>query len=71
VLECAGRVPEQATDVAAMDQTRRTFEAAAKLTDGVRERAVAHGPRPQPTASATAPTHTQQPVSTHVCEGQR
>ncbi|WP_331720282.1 relaxase domain-containing protein (plasmid) [Streptomyces sp. NBC_00289] len=57
----ADRVPEQATDVAAMDQTRRTFEAAAKmaakLTDGVRDRAVAHGPRPQP----TAPTHTQQP----------
>lgn len=58
----AGRVPEQATDVAAMDQTRATFEAAAakmaaKLTDGVRDRAVAHGPRPQP----TAPTHTQQP----------
>lgn len=51
----AGRVPEQATDVAAMDQTRRTFEAAAakmaaKLTDGVRDRAVAHGPRPQSTS---------------------
>ncbi|MEU9471304.1 MobF family relaxase [Streptomyces avermitilis] len=62
----AGRVPEQATDVAAMDQTRRTFEAAAakmaaKLTDGVRDRAVAHGPRSQPTALATTPTHTQQP----------
>ncbi|MEU3620043.1 MobF family relaxase [Streptomyces sp. NPDC006872] len=62
----AGRVPEQATDVAAMDQTRRTFEAAAakmaaKLNDGVRERAVAHGPRPQPTAPTTPPTHTQQP----------
>jgi hypothetical protein len=58
----ADRVPEQATDVAAMDQTRATFEAAAtkmaaKLTDGVRDRSVAHGPRPQP----TAPTHTQQP----------
>ncbi|MFD9286472.1 hypothetical protein ACFWD7_56930 [Streptomyces mirabilis] len=61
----AGRVPEQATDVAAMDQTRRTFEAAAKmaakLTDGVRDRAVARGPRPQPTAPAAPPTHTQQP----------
>jgi hypothetical protein len=58
----AGRVPEQVTDVAAVDQTRRTFEAAAakmaaKLQDGVRDRAVAHGPRPQP----TAPTHAQQP----------
>jgi hypothetical protein len=62
----AGRVPEQATDVAALDQTRATFEAAAakmaaKLTDGVRDRAVAHGPRPQPTATTTTPTHTQQP----------
>ncbi|MFD3821869.1 MobF family relaxase, partial [Streptomyces sp. NPDC058625] len=62
----AGRVPEQATDVAAMDQTRATFEAAAakmaaKLTDGVRDRAVAHGPRPQPTAPTTSSTHTQQP----------
>lgn len=62
----AGRVPEPATDVAAMDQTRRTLEAAAvkmtaKLTEGVRGRAVAHGPRPQPTASATSPTHAQRP----------
>ncbi|MFE2609933.1 MobF family relaxase [Streptomyces mirabilis] len=62
----AGRVSEQATDVAAMDQTRRTFEAAAakmaaKLQDGVRDRAVASGPRPQPTAPTTPPTHTQQP----------
>jgi hypothetical protein len=59
----AGRVPVQATDVAAMDQTRRTFEAAAakmaaKLQDGVRDRAVAHGPRPQP---ATAKAPQQQP----------
>lgn len=56
----AGRVPEQATDVAAMDQTRATFEAAAKiaakLTDGVRDRAIASGPRPQPTATTTSPT---------------
>ncbi|MFE6023628.1 MobF family relaxase [Streptomyces sp. NPDC056441] len=62
----AGRVPEQATDVAAMDQTRRTFKAAAtkmaaKLQDGVRDRAGAHGLRPQPTASAAPPTRTQQP----------
>lgn len=37
----------------AVEQTRRTFEAAAakmasRLQDGVRDRAVAHGPRPQP-----------------------
>lgn len=62
----ANRVLEQATDVAAMEQTRRTFEAAAakmaaKLTNGVRDRAVAHGPRPQP----TAPTHTQKPDAQH------
>ncbi|MFF3967944.1 MobF family relaxase [Streptomyces griseorubiginosus] len=62
----AGRVLEQATDVAAMDQTRATFEVAAakmaaKLTDGVLDRAVAHGPRPQPTATTTTLTHTQQP----------
>ncbi|WP_327187309.1 hypothetical protein [Streptomyces sp. NBC_01334] len=48
-----------------MGQTRRTFEAAAKtvakLNAGVRDRAVAHGPRPQPTAPTTVPTHTRQP----------
>jgi hypothetical protein len=58
----AGRTPVQATDVAAMDQTRRTFAAAAKmaakLQDGVRDRAVAHNPRPQP---ATAKAPQQQP----------
>ncbi|MFJ1550139.1 hypothetical protein [Streptomyces sp. NPDC088246] len=59
-------MPEQATDVAAVEQTRRTFEAAVakmavKLQDGVRERAVAHGPRPQPTSPAAPPSHTQEP----------
>ncbi|MDJ0386230.1 MobF family relaxase [Streptomyces sp. G-G2] len=56
---------QQGTDVAALEQTRATIEAVAKmavkLQDGVRERAVARGPRPQPAPSAPAPSHTQQP----------
>ncbi|MDX5564400.1 MobF family relaxase [Streptomyces sp. ID05-04B] len=57
----AGRSQEQkqGTDVAALEQTRRTIEAAAKmaakLQDGVRERAVAPGPAPQ------QPSHIQHP----------
>ncbi|MEU0060092.1 hypothetical protein [Streptomyces sp. NPDC006334] len=54
-----------------MEQTRRTFEAAAAelaatLQDSKRARAVAYGLRSQP-APATAPSpHTQQPApSTH------
>ncbi|WP_371601765.1 hypothetical protein OG345_00025 [Streptomyces sp. NBC_01220] len=47
-----GRAQEQGTDVAALEQTRATIEAAAKmvakLQDGVRERAAALHPAPQP-----------------------
>ncbi|MET7636199.1 MobF family relaxase [Streptomyces sp. NPDC001773] len=61
----AGRDQEQATDVGTVEHTRRVFEAAAKmaakLQDGARERAVAHGPRPHPAPAATTPTRTQQP----------
>ncbi|MFE4654374.1 MobF family relaxase [Streptomyces sp. NPDC056707] len=61
-----GRDQEQATDVATVEHTRRVFEAAAKmaakLQDGARERAVAHGPRPQPAPAAPTPPHTQQPA---------
>ncbi|MFF3126022.1 hypothetical protein ACFVRD_27690 [Streptomyces sp. NPDC057908] len=65
----AGRVPEQATDVSAVEQTRRTFEAAAakmaaKLQDGVRDRAVAHG-GPQFAPATSTPPHTQQPGVQH------
>ncbi|MFE2943432.1 MobF family relaxase [Streptomyces sp. NPDC059255] len=60
-----GQEQKQGTDVAALEQTRRTIEAAAKmaakLQDGVRERAVAPGPAPQPTPAASPPSHTQQP----------
>ncbi|MGX1886632.1 hypothetical protein [Streptomyces sp. NPDC055287] len=60
----AGRDQKQATDVATVEQTRRVFEAAAevaaKLQDGVRERAVAHGSRPQP-ARQRRRRCTQQP----------
>ncbi|MGV9342937.1 MobF family relaxase [Streptomyces sp. NPDC003688] len=64
-----GRFLEQETGVDTVEQTRRTLEAAAqlaaKLQDGIHERAVAHGPRPQP-APATAPLpHTQQPGIQH------
>ncbi|WP_327372349.1 MobF family relaxase [Streptomyces sp. NBC_01217] len=56
-----GRVPQQRTDAATVEQTRRTLEAAAKLQEGTRERAVAHGPRPQPAPATAPPPHTQQP----------
>ncbi|MFB9540055.1 MULTISPECIES: MobF family relaxase [Streptomyces] len=64
-----GRLLEPETGIDTVEQTRRTFEAAARLAarlqDGKRERAVAHGPRPQP-APATAPQpHTQQPGTQH------
>jgi hypothetical protein len=59
------RLLEPETGVDTVEQTRQTFEAAARLAarlqDGKRERAITHGPRPQP-APATAPQpHTQQP----------
>jgi hypothetical protein len=61
----AGRSQEQATDVATVEQNRRTFEAAAKmaakLQEGARDRAVAHGPRPQPNPPTAPQSHTQQP----------
>ncbi|WUT40744.1 MobF family relaxase (plasmid) [Streptomyces sp. NBC_00690] len=61
----AGRAQQQGTDVAALDQTRATIEAvakmAAKLQDGVRERAVARGPRPHPAPPSPAPSHTPPP----------
>ncbi|WP_327277077.1 hypothetical protein OG609_38770 [Streptomyces sp. NBC_01224] len=56
---------EQAIGVAAVEQTRRTFEAAAaKLQDGVRDRAVAHG-GPQFAPATSMPPHTQQPGVQH------
>lgn len=62
----AGRVLEQETGVDTVEQTRRTLEAAAaKLKDGIRERAVAHGPRPQPVPATAPPPHTQQPGTQH------
>ncbi|MEU7384187.1 MULTISPECIES: hypothetical protein [unclassified Streptomyces] len=48
-----------------MEQTRRTFAAAkmaAKLQDGIRDRAVAHGPRAQPAPATSPPPHTHQPA---------
>lgn len=64
----AGRAQEQQqqeTDVAVLEQTRATIEAvakmAAKLQDGVRERAVAPGLAPQTVPAPAPPPHTQQP----------
>ncbi|WP_327379028.1 relaxase domain-containing protein (plasmid) [Streptomyces sp. NBC_01216] len=61
----AGHALEQETDVAALEQTRATIEAvakmAAKLQDGIRQRGVAQKPRPQPAPSAPAPSHTPPP----------
>ncbi|GLW03845.1 hypothetical protein Slala05_74750 [Streptomyces lavendulae subsp. lavendulae] len=52
----AGRVPEQRTDVATVEQTRQTLEAAAaKLQDGIRDRAAARNRRPQPTRPTAPP----------------
>ncbi|MFF1844948.1 MULTISPECIES: hypothetical protein [unclassified Streptomyces] len=52
-----------------MEQSRRTFEAAAQLAarlqDGMRERAVGRGPRPQPFPVTASPPHTQQPGVQH------
>ncbi|WP_433963323.1 MobF family relaxase [Streptomyces microflavus] len=61
----AGRGREQGTDVAALEQTRATIEAAAamaaKLQDGVRERAAARAAAPQPAPAAPPPPHPHQP----------
>ncbi|MFD3484906.1 MobF family relaxase [Streptomyces sp. NPDC058665] len=63
----AGRAQEQqqGTDVAALEQTRVTIEAAAqmavRLQDGVRERAAARVVRPRPAPAAPAPSHTPPP----------
>ncbi|WP_326593265.1 hypothetical protein [Streptomyces sp. NBC_01294] len=60
----AGRNREQATDVATVEQTRRTLEAAARMTaklqGGIRKRAAARRTQPQP---ATATPRTQQPAA--------
>ncbi|SCF56435.1 hypothetical protein [Streptomyces sp. Ncost-T10-10d] len=67
----AGRLLEQESgvDVDTVEQSRRTFEAAARLAarlqDGMRERAVARGPRPQPAPVTASPPHTQQPGVQH------
>ncbi|MCM2388129.1 MobF family relaxase [Streptomyces albipurpureus] len=63
----ADRVPEQATDVAAVDQTGAMFEAAvaemaAKLQKGVKDRAAAHRPGSQPMAPPDPTHHTQRPA---------
>ncbi|WP_416072161.1 relaxase domain-containing protein [Streptomyces sp. ME18-1-4] len=61
----AVRVLEQETGVDTVEQTRRTLEAAAaKLQDGIRERAVAHSPRPQPAPATAPPPHSSPAPST-------
>ncbi|MCX4784290.1 MobF family relaxase [Streptomyces sp. NBC_01264] len=61
----AGRGQEHGTDVATLELTHATIEAvakmAAKLQDGVRERAATRGPAPRPVPAASPPSHTQQP----------
>lgn len=63
----AGRVPEQTTDVDTVEQTRRTLAEAAlaRVQEGARERALTHGPRPQPAPATAPPPHTQQPGTQH------
>ncbi|WP_391653174.1 hypothetical protein [Streptomyces tamarix] len=64
-----GRLLEPEADVDTVEQTRRTFEAAAKvaakLRDGARERAAAYGPRTQPAPATDRPPHTPQPGTQH------
>ncbi|MGW9241315.1 MobF family relaxase [[Kitasatospora] papulosa] len=63
----AGRAQEQqqGTDVAALEQTRSTIEAAAqmavRLQDGVRERAAARATRQRPAPATPAPSHAPPP----------
>ncbi|MFF3932951.1 MobF family relaxase [Streptomyces hirsutus] len=63
----AGRVPEQTTDVDTVEQTRRTLAEAAlaRVQESTRERALTHGPRPQPAPATAPPPHTQQPGTQH------
>ncbi|MFI9419100.1 hypothetical protein [Streptomyces werraensis] len=63
----AGRAPEQTTDVDTVEQTRRTLAEAAlaRVQEGARERALTHGPRPQPASATAPPPHTQQPGTPH------
>ncbi|WP_425577086.1 hypothetical protein [Streptomyces enissocaesilis] len=61
-----GQEHKQGADVAALEQTRATIEAAAakmaaQLQDGIRERALTPDPAPQPATAASPPSHTQQP----------
>ncbi|WP_331756408.1 MobF family relaxase [Streptomyces sp. NBC_01568] len=63
----AGRDREPTTDVAAVEQTSRTLEAAAaemaaRLQAGIQERAAARRPSPQPALATAPPPHAQQPV---------
>lgn len=59
------RQEQQTTDVAAVEQTGQVLEAiakmAARLQDGIRERDLVCGSRPQPDKAATPPPRTQQP----------
>ncbi|MEV5173877.1 hypothetical protein AB0L10_22980 [Streptomyces flaveolus] len=68
----AGGGQERTTDVATLELHRRAFEAgaepAAKPQDGIREGAVAHGPRPEPAPAPTTP-HAQQPGGVVVGKG--
>ncbi|WP_026179404.1 MobF family relaxase [Streptomyces hokutonensis] len=62
-IRTAGRDhQEQTTDIATVEEARRAIEAAAaKLRDGIRERAVARGPRPQPAPAASTQQSAVQP----------
>jgi hypothetical protein len=61
--------PETGVDVDTVEQSRRTFEAAAKLAatiqDSKRAREVARGLRPQPAPAPAPAPHTQQPDAQH------
>ncbi|MGW7260639.1 MobF family relaxase [Streptomyces sp. NPDC054834] len=63
----AGRVPEQTTDVATVEQTRRMLAEAtlARVQEGARERALTLGSQPQPAPAVAPPPHTQQPGTQH------
>ncbi|MGW1615148.1 MobF family relaxase [Streptomyces sp. NPDC002285] len=61
-----GRGREQKTDVTTVEQTSQMLQAAAaRLQDGMRERALTHGSPPQPAPATTPPPHAQPPGTQH------
>ncbi|MFE6946047.1 MobF family relaxase [Streptomyces chartreusis] len=62
----ASRGREQKTDVTTVEQSSQMLQAAvARLQDGMRERALTHGSRPQPAPATTPAPHARPPGTQH------